>query len=230
MKAICVTTSGRTDRMTACMKSIESNPGFRDWHLYISREPAAGIKYVPPMPVKVCVAAFQYGPTLNTFMAYQAAFHDKAEAVLYLDDDMIVSPDALQLCDWYLDTYAHEPIGLPEDVGLCLCREDETNDPSKPEVVSQKDTWMGLVGQGYFVTGSQWHNFVKRRFWTHEPHYGGDDYDWALGHSAVDLGKRVLRPRLSRSQHTGIVGAHAGRIFPQIISQQTDTKFIIEAI
>lgn len=226
MKAICVATSGRVERFKECMRSIERNPRYKDWHLFVSKEPNAELDYYPAMPLHVFRHEFQLGPALNTFMAYQMAFRfDPAmAAVLYLDDDMVLSPDALQLCDWYLNSIIKDV----DDVGLCLCRTDETNDLSRPNSVAAKDTWMGLVGQGYFITRCQWHDFVKRRFWSHEPHYGGDDYDWALGHSAVDMGKRILRPRLSRSQHTGIVGQHSGHIFPQIISQQTDTEFILE--
>lgn len=207
------------------MHSIECNPSYKDWHLFVSKEPSTELDYYPAMPLHVFRHEFQLGATLNTFMAYQMAFRNKADAVLYLDDDMVLSPDALQLCDWYLGAYEKDAF----DAGICLCRTDETNDTTRPNSVATNDTWMGLVGQGYCVTAAQWHNFVKRRFWAWEPHYGGDDYDWAIGHSAVEMHMRILRPRLSRSQHTGITGAHAGRIFPQTISTNSNTQFILEA-
>jgi hypothetical protein len=47
------------------------------------------------MPVKSWVNGRRLGPELNTFMAHWMAFEEGADAVLYFDDDMVLSPDAI---------------------------------------------------------------------------------------------------------------------------------------
>lgn len=228
MKAICITTSGRVERLAACIESLRLN-ALEGWTLYVSMEPNcdvhthAVIDKINFLPVVKIVNPRRLGPTLNTFSVYNAAITDGALAVLYFDDDMLLSPDAIQLCDWYLgQTWP------PEVVGLGLCARF-TNNYGFPNIVTPDATWEGMVGQGFCITRHNWHTFAKRVFFTHQPHWGGDDYDWAIVHSALDRGKIILRPRLSRSQHTGVVGHHiGGTVFPLEISQQIQTQFVFQ--
>ena len=231
MKAICICTTGRLDRVAECLNSLRDNRP-EGWTLFASMEPGheavhAAVRAVSFMPVVSWVNGRRLGPELNTFTAQWSAISEEAEAVLYFDDDMVLSPDAIELCDWYLD---HNEYHDPEhNAGICLCARNP-NDPSRPNSVSPNDTWQGLVGQGYCFTRAQWFSFVKRNFWVYRPHFGGDGYDWALGHMAVDLKKTILRPRLSRSRHAGRQGFHGDNVdvFPEFISAQRNTKFVLE--
>ena len=185
------------------------------------------IRSVSFMPVVSWVNGRRLGPELNTFVVqWTAIAADQAEALLYFDDDMILSPDAVELCNWYL---SRADLRDPEFyAGICLCSRDP-NDPSRPNSVSPNDTWQGLVGQGYCFTRAQWFAFVKRNFWVYHDFFAGDGYDWALGHMAIHLKKTILRPRLSRSRHIGAEGFHGGgNVFPDVIATGHDTQFILE--
>jgi hypothetical protein len=150
----------------------------------------------------------------------------KAEALVYLDDDMLLSPDAIELCDWFLSK--PELHDTSRSAGLCLCRKDDNN-PTRDTSIATNDGWMGLVGQGYCYTSAMWFQFIKRVWWTWEPHFGGDSYDWAIGHKAKDTNRKIYRPRLSRSQHMASEGHHgAGEQFPAFISDGERTNYVIE--
>lgn len=46
-----------------------------------------------------------------------------------------------------------------------------------------------------------------------------DTWDWALAYMMQGQGRRLLRPRLSRSRHCGAVGYHgASPVFPDVIA------------
>ena len=234
VKAICICTTGRLDYVRACLESLSANDT-TGWHLYASMEP--GFPEVHDLVRNFrngdCVNAWingrRLGPELNTFVAHFSAINDGAEAVLYFDDDMVLSPDAIQLCNWYLDHSEHHDPAT--NAGLCLCAR-RPNLPERPNSVSPNDTWQGMVGQGYLYTRDQWFDFVKRNFWVYYPHFGGDGYDWALAHRALDLKKTILRPRLSRSKHIGAHGFHGGgesSVFPDVISTSSRTDFVLES-
>lgn len=229
MKAICLCTSNRPELVKQCLESLHQNK-LEGWTLFASCEPDCPavhklIEAVDFMPKIWWVNGTRLGPELNTFTVCFKAIDSDAKAILYFDDDMVLSPDAVEMCDWYLSNdWMTEPT---KNGGICLCTKE--SDPSRPESISPADTWKGLVGQGYCYTRQQWKHFVKRNFWVHKTHFGGDGYDWALGHSAVDLEKRIYRPRLSRSRHIGTHGHHPnGEIFPEHISTHRDLKFVIE--
>lgn len=231
MKAVCICTTGRIDRINDCLESLSKNK-LNGWTLFASMEPDhqevhARIRSVDFMPVVSWINGRRLGPELNTFMAHWMAIEDRADALLYFDDDMVLSPDAVQLCDWYL--LHPEWHDVERYAGICLCARNPNN-PSRPNSISPNDTWQGMVGQGYCYTRAQWFAFVKRNFWVYKDFFGGDGYDWALCHMALHLNKIILRPRLSRSRHTGNVGHHGNdvAVFPDEISSFPSTDFVLE--
>lgn len=218
--------------LISCLESLREN-NLTGWNLYISREPGCEevrdiVEHITFMPVISWVNGIRLGVDLNTFVSYMVPFNNGATAVLHIEDDIILSPDAVELCNWYLDN----PLSSgPDEAGLCLCNKGEENNPDLPNnVMSLGSTWIGLTGQGYCITYPQWKDFASQNFWVHKKHYGGRSWDWAITHAAIDHKKRILRPRLSRSQHAaaGVHGNVPGVIFPDVISQQPDTKFILE--
>ena len=211
------------------LKSLAANK-LDGWTLFASCEPNAPevhsmIESVNFMPKVWWVNGTRLGPELNTFTVCFNAMNQGAHAQLYLDDDMLLSVDALDLCEWYLQ----QPHSRDTEIngGLCLCTDE--SDPARPDSITPHDTWRGLVGQGYFYTRAQWLDFVKPNFWQDNPAWGGHGYDWALGYRAAELTKRILRPRLSRTRHMGIHGHHPpGKIFPEHISQSRVSAYVIE--
>lgn len=221
------------------LSSLSKQTTLIDWRLLLSFEPVSSgydstvlfplvadtNKFVP---TSYWVNPQRLGATDNTYEVCRAAMKDPGcEALLYLDDDILLSPDAVALCDWYLQQTHPVP-----DAGICLC--NEVSDPSRPDSISANDTWRGLVGQGYCYTRQTWLDFVKPNFFADNPAWAGHSYDWALATRAQELGRIILRPRYSRSQHIGVVGLHGAAAgvhlepFPKDFAQTPSTQFILE--
>lgn len=225
MKVICVASSGRIDKVQLFLESLSAN-NTEGWMLYVCFEPGTSqaqdiVRSANFIQREVWMNFNQLGPEANTFKVCKGVMEEGAEDILYTDDDMILSPDALDLCNWFLEHHASHYPG-----GLCLCTDD--SNPDRPHSISPNDTWRGLVGQGYCYTRQIWEDFVKPNFWADDPKWGGHGYDWAIGYRSVELGKTILRPRFSRSQHIGIHGHHGGRIFPEHYCKTKVGNFVIE--
>lgn len=227
MKAICIAMSDRPALVKQCLESLAMND-LGGWTLYAScdmecNEIFSMLENFKTIPVVWWRHIERVGPELNTFEVCNRAMEDGTEALLYGDDDMVYSPDAIDLCNWYLVN----GLNAPEHAGLCLCT--DASDPMHPDSISAKDSWRGLVGQGYFYTKDQWSDFVKPNFFYDDPKWEGHGYDWSLGYRVVELGKIILRPRLSRSQHRGTYGHHeGGKIFPEHIATGRGHNYVIE--
>ena len=230
MKAVCICTSNRPEVLRRCLASLSKNKT-EGWTLIVSRDmdsPSvlAEIEKVKFMPVTHWLNPARLGPDLNTFTVCSVSMEGfGADAQLYLDDDMMLSPDALDLCNWFL---SRKDLQDPSrSAGLCICTKD--NNPTRANSIATNDGWMGLVGQGYCYTREMWFQFIKRVWWVYEPHFGGDAYDWAIGHKAKDTGRKIYRPRFSRSMHMGGMGHHGrGEQFPAHISDGERRDYVLE--
>lgn len=221
---IAMTTFNRPEVLANTLAKMHKawRPG---WTLLVSQDGHA-IPDGTALPVQT-KRRFNHAPLgcpLNSFVAVQTAFADGADAVLFMDDDIELAPDALDLCDWYAKVPRQ-----PHDAGLALCRRFE-NDPTQPTQISRHDTHMGHLGQGWFFTRAMWLNFGLRYWWWWEPGMAPHDtYDWALCYMMQKLGKVVLRPRLARARHAGAVGHHGPGIgcFPDVIASGTGHHYTL---
>lgn len=221
----------RPEMLRDSLNSIKANRPSTDWTCYISIEHGAPSTVAEVASViqpcrtssRVIYNATHRGCSLNGFLTCFTAIQHGAESILFMDDDIVLSPDALELCEWYLRR-SHE------GAGLALCRKDN-NEPSEPNRISDRSTWMGHLGQGWFFTRRQWFDFVLRNWWAYDPGMGEHDtFDWALCYMAQKLNKIILRPQLARARHAGAIGHHGAGIgaFPDLISDGTHRDYRIE--
>jgi hypothetical protein len=220
MKAICVASSNRLKYIEWFIRHLDENDT-SGWMLFVREEPNETANQARALWRDVSIEAGLtrndrvMGPDANVYRVCEDAMNlPHCEALLSIDDDVLLSPDALTLCDWYLKNL---PSG--KQAGLCLC--NEASDPERPWSISALDTWRGLVGQGHFYTRRQWEEFIAPNFWNVLP---GKGYDWSLTVRALEQGYTILRPRLSRSQHIGLEGFHGAaggahlEVFPRIVA------------
>lgn len=240
MKYICVASSGRMHYLSQFLLSLSTQTTLKGWELLLKFEPPCpnfSPKITRFIPTTYWSNDHNLGATDNTFTICECAMSRlECEALVYFDDDIILSPDTISLCDWYLhqiDVWrTQDQPNRERHAGLCLC--NEASDPSRPDSISPNDTWRGLVGQGYCYNRAQWLDFVKPNFYADNPTWAGHSYDWALAVRAQELGKIILRPRYSRSQHIGVVGLHGAAAgvhlepFPKDFAQVPSKQFILE--
>lgn len=127
----------------------------------------------------------------------------QSEWNIYLEDDIVISPDALALAEW-----SRQHMDL-RTVCLNLCNYDSI--PQLPDLVLRgySDYWRPQTVYGCFNAlglafgPKQWREFFLPRW--HEDRRG---WDWSV--ASVFLRERVtcLMPAWSRSTHVGQFGTH----------------------
>lgn len=198
MKTISIPTNNRLDTLEKVLTSLRAAVGIENWTLVFSCEPCRPVqkwvkeldwmnKYILLNPVPV-------GCWKNTFSAVSTAMNLGSKLNLYLEDDVIVSPDALTLVDQFSEQ------GLPGIV--CLRRWDHTQglDPTLVSPASH-----GLLGDGFAFTPALWPKIQADWFRTDG---GGQMWDWALSYGLDQDKIPQWRPLMHRSQNIGTVGTH----------------------
>lgn len=204
MKTVSLSTNNRPDYLRRTLEALKANTGVAGWTLVVSQEACAEcqkiIDEVDWMPKIVSVNRYIMGVTVNTFLAAQLAFRLGGEFNVYLEDDMILSPDALALAD----AYRLFP-GSKESTLLALRRRIQNLD--QPEVVSISDE-EGLFNCGWCAHAEQW-PMIRSHWFDVEPfRYKGECWDLSLGYFLLRTKAKVWRPMVNRSQHIGINGTH----------------------
>lgn len=225
MKYICVPSSNRGEYVVRFLNKVKKAflPG---WKIILSQEPSGAVHGICHVATSAGCLCFlnesQLGACGNTWRAIELGFGmPDCEAVLQIDDDCMMSPDAIALCEWYLSRPHTD-----RDAGLCLL--NSISDDTRPNDVTRSLTNLGHVGQGYCYTRSQFEAFVRPSFWVRSERFVSNSYDWALGQLAQEQGFQFSRPLLSRSKHIGTVGLHGSEAgvhtkpFPEVTSISRD--------
>jgi glycosyltransferase involved in cell wall biosynthesis len=148
------------------------------------------------------------GCIMNTFKLMEQAFErEGTDWNVYLEDDLLLSPDAFNLVEWYI-AHAGEIKATKgtQDIGAyCLCRLRESGDPEKVYLSR------AFVGWGFLMDARQWQIYAKPAWCSAKRLWG---YDRMWDNSVADYirtcGATVFNafPELSRITNTGRVGTH----------------------
>lgn len=202
-KTITIVTNNRPDYFARMYATLI--PQFQDWDIYVfSEPPATGILDVPPkdLPPRLrhIINGRRMGVHLNPFNALWYAFNDeKSDFNLHIEEDLLLSPDLVNMVDWYA-VHAEEH---PHAIALCPYAET-----TRPDTGADTLFWVnGWTSMSYAMTAKNWRNFFVRHFF--------DDFrgwDWSLS-VAIQKSIRygVLCPYFSRVMHIGAQGEH---VFP----------------
>lgn len=160
------------------------------------------------MRVDVSYPKRNLGCIKNTYKLMVRVFEGEgANWVVYLEDDFVLSPDALNLVEWYIahseELKATEGV---EDIGAyCLCRLRESGPPDGIYLSR------AFVGWGFLMDAHQWRTYAKpawcnaKQLWGYERMWDNSVADYirtcgATVHNAF--------PELSRITNTGRTGTH----------------------
>lgn len=167
-------------------------------HFECIREIANSIDFIE---TRVGYPSRNEGINLNTYEAMRFAYERYgADYNVYLEDDLILSPDAFNLVEWYI-AHSRELRAEVADIGaFCLCNLQSRSPKGADEVFLSR----ALIGWGFVMSLRQWEIYA-------EP-------VWLEGHSMWDnrmaehirsfSGVYNAFPTLSRVSNTGRVGAH----------------------
>jgi hypothetical protein len=133
----------------------------------------------------------------------QTAFAQGGKVVIYLEDDLIVSPDLCELAEWYQQTVAELTLHDVQIFFLNLFTTSTTAERAEDVVISKLFSPWGMV-----INRHQWQQCIAPAWWNDDHSYPYRQ-DWTLS-LAEELNRDrrlvVLTPRLSRTANIGREG------------------------
>ena len=166
-------------------------------------------------PLTLGTAPIKLGCNYNVKAALELAWEDNPDFVLMIEDDIVISDDALQYIEWAAGKYKDDP--SVRTIGL-WGHDDGIGNPGSP--VSEKDYGMAMR-QNYFTCWG-WGTWRDRYNEMNETWTTGDDShdtSWDVIVSS-HLGERVeILPAISRAYNCGEHGGtHRGRAWPGLVA------------
>lgn len=151
----------------------------------------------------------------NLFDSIQRSFDAGSEFNLHLEDDLYLSPDALDLSRWYYETFKDSP-----DSYFCygLCSGSEGEGP-----LLEIKALNHFIGWGWCCFKDNWGKYFVPYWFDKElaekawgkleqinPEVKKLEYAWDSSILANCLSKKLsmLIPKISRSKHNGAIGQH----------------------
>lgn len=208
MKAIVVVAYNRPDCLLRCIETIRQN-NTSGWVLFFGVDPGNDevvqiCRSVTFMPIMVQVHSERIRQRENTKRTISMAFSTGAEGVLYLQDDMLSSPDLTMMAEWFFQT--GHPYELLCPLHLPWLR---TNNPEKTDVVYScgpvYGSWTPFIRHAHPISGTCF--AISARKWQDRflPRWAdGGNFDKNLARDLIKTPEaRVLMPAFSRTQHIG---------------------------
>lgn len=210
MKTISLSVYNRPDALFKMLESLRRN-NCEGYTLIISLEPSSvservldTIYKMTPCPIQLNRHYNRIGLSLNTFLAPALTFAAGSDFNVYLEDDLILSPDALDLSNWYYN----EQISDRQDssVGLVLWRSEKSAWPDEVSQSCVSSKGQGGHGNGFACTRYQWETYWRKEWFSYGTEGPGHQWDLSTDERLRELGKHVLSPLYPRSVQQNIKG------------------------
>lgn len=222
MKTITIAAYNRPDHLRQLLDSLRGQlRPLDDYALHI-RVDAGGDRFTEVMEVAASARRWagvlcltsphkNRGINRNTYWLMQHVFDEHgADYNVYLEDDLVLSPDAFNLVEWYIDNEAAlRALPEVEDIGVfCLCRLREHGAPGAADAVYLS---RAFVGWGFVLTRHQWEQYAQPG-WRRAEQLWGRPMMWdnSMANYIRVQGATVYNafPALSRVTNTGREGVH----------------------
>lgn len=216
--SITVTAMSRPARFRELLESVVAND-LRGWSVLIRVEPGPRAAEFAPIAAEL-LGGVDYelevneavrGIALNPFLTLEQAFAAGSELNLYLEEDLLVSPDATRLALWYEREHRDHWLCLSLLAGPCGSAGLLSN-ASYPDILFEARTSNSI---GFALRRREWLEYVRPVWLAREGHPGGIHaswrynwgWDWSLyGLVASDPRLRSVQPVLARATHNGREG------------------------
>lgn len=261
MKIIAITAYNRPTLLYTCLKKLSNAYEIEDWQIYISIDPSSLTSEIvsviesfskSTLKINFVVNDSKMGVRRNPYKLLQWCFGDEAELVLYLEDDVVVSSDCLQVAE----AISH----IPNFSDYYLCANLLTTTCSSQAILSPPSE-VHFVVKTVFLENKFFsslgiilnrHQFIKH----FEPNWfnyplklrslrGAETDGWDIAINDYLLSTNdlfVIQSMIPRISHQGTHGTHADYNFhesayshimvyePKSSSREKDNKFAIEVI
>jgi hypothetical protein len=206
MKTISITYNNRLEYMEQLFSSLKKVENLSFFNLiYIKSEPMTRkgkfiYNLVKNFPIKIEIEEnkIQLGIKKNPYSAVKNAFEKyNSEFNLNLEEDIILSPDAFNYCQWFYE--------LKENPYF-TCQ--LFNFDSKEKVFSEEDYFivspqMKFSALGWATFQKQWKDIFSKEWFKEYPPYG---WEYSINEAIKKNKLFSLIPKVSRSYHTGLLG------------------------
>lgn len=217
-KTIVITAFKRPKALKALLESLCANE-LSTWNVLIRLEPSPQTdecisiseELLQGHDFKIHINTQVEGVRRNNYNAIESAFSDGAGMVLYLEEDLIVSPDTLSLCNWYLEAHTSDLLCLNLLTRITGSSSCFSNSGYPNELIKTKS----FNSLGIALKKEQWTAHFKEIWLTRVEsqltHLGKktDGWDFSIYSyllSQPDL--HVLQPLLARANHLGGEGTY----------------------
>jgi hypothetical protein len=213
LRAITVTAYRRPHLFEAMLKTLVAND-LVGWRILVGIEPSsvsheiesAARKLLRGYDFDITINESRRGIKENSFQLIERAFGTGAQFVLYLEEDLLLSPDATKLALWYQANHRPEWLCLSLLAGGCASTGLLSN-PDYPDLLFAGHTFNSL---GFAVGRTEWERHM-RDAWITEParvvKFDGaltGGWDWSIFSMLLNNPQlRTLQPVLARSTHNG---------------------------
>jgi hypothetical protein len=220
MKTITLPVWNRPTYLKRVIESLSKN-NLTGYKLFLGVEPGNEqvielCKSIDFIEKDIVINQFRQGVRRNPFETIKRAFLAGSEYNVHLEDDVVVSPDAFQLCNWYYKTFSKEPKYM--HYGLFHYEGDETH----PDKIIEIDMFNGY---GWSLFKHNWESLYRDEWFNDKlclKMFNAHGWDWAISAAYKTYGYKAIVPHYSRSQNIGREGGvfctseFYDKTFPQV--------------
>jgi GT2 family glycosyltransferase len=200
--AMTMTACSRPNYLAETLDSLAANQHLDQFTLHFGVEPVSQevldiCRAVDFMDTHIHVNSERLGVRENPYQLLTRTFAAGYEGVLYLEDDVVLSPDAVDLVLHYAKSPEAE-----QHRCLCLYNKD-SHAENNPAVIETGRSIVKFSALGFYAPLPQWEAFFRPTW-----HASDKGWDFSIGGADVTA-HTVARPAISRSHHIGrFGGAH----------------------
>lgn len=215
-RAITITGWRRPQLFFGLLKSLAANP-LRGWDILIQLEPSefvddyrAAAGKLSGVSVSITVNQERLGIRNNPHSLLCRAFGEGADVLLYLEEDLLLAPDATTLALWYAENHRPEWMCLSLLSGGCGSK-GFIADRAHPETLFAGKSFNSL---GFAVRRDEWERHFCPVWLSDLPIYTCEGreahgWDWSVYlHLIMTQGLFALQPAAARATHTGRYGEY----------------------
>jgi hypothetical protein len=208
-RSITLTVCNRPDYLRRLLDSLRRND-CEGWRLYVGLEPVSDecakiCREISFLPTTVIENRDRLGVRVNPFNVLDYVFYKGATLNVYLEDDLVLAPDALAFASWYGAELRGDLLG--DQRTLCLRLHVPSRGHEDPDAVTLARSFAPL---GFVLSREQWLRYF-RPAWFNDGHELAPSVGWDFSVQALlsrDAGLTVAAPALARANHIGATGTH----------------------
>ncbi len=228
LRTITATAFRRPHLFKAMLETLLANE-LAGWRILIQIDPspvAADIAEIAAsllvgQDLQVVVNPGRLGVRENPFRLLERAFEGGSALNLYLEEDLLLAPDATRLAGWFAANYRPEWLCLNLIAGGCASTGLLSN-PDHPGLLFPGSTFNSL---GFAVRREEWQRLMAPVWMTERADIVKFDgvatggWDWQIYALLLDdPGLRTLQPALARATHNGrLAGEHCSPQFHDLV-------------